>query len=501
MSRRFFIGGAVLAGAFGGCRMFEAPLGSCAGGKPNLRMGVISDVHLLSRIAWPLEFCELRGDEEIFRQTLRYFRDQNVDAVMITGDIADYGMVDELELAMEVWREVFPDDRAPDGHKVERLWVSGNHEINGHLYDDYAKLKFPDQAECARHCLRADWVRNWSRITGEPYSHFFAKEVKGYRFLSTHWGFDAESANWTNYGKGGNYGEELKAYLEANGSKLDPSRPFFYFQHPHLKGTCFAPWCWGADTGVTTEVLRKFPNAVSFSGHAHYPITDERAIWQQEFTAVALPSLKFLESPCQAHGDFGYENSYRNWAPKEKTGESQKTTNAVRQGTSPQGTLVDVYDDRIVVSRREFPSAVPVGADWVIPLASERPFAYAARAKKSAPPEFAADAAVTVRPVRRRTRGDHPVEKDCVELTFPPARAGGSRVFEYEIAAIGSDGVKKAFNLLAFGYNRPPDHAETKAPTVMSISLDRLPARPIRFEVVPKDCWWNRGKAIVGSFA
>ena len=497
MTRRFFIGGSLALGAFGGCRMSSSRHSTCMPAGANLRLGVISDVHLLGRNAAPLDYCDYRGDETVFRQTLEWYRDHGVDAVMIAGDIADYGMVEELKLAMETWDEVFPDGRAPDGRRVEKLFVTGNHEVNGFLYDDYARRMYPSDEELRRHVLRADLACHWEEIVGEPYTRFSFKEVRGYAFLSMHcWGSAADGS--FGYSKKEDGGECLGGWLAANGKgKVDPARPFFYFQHAHLKDTCFAPWCFDTDRGGSTSVLSAWPNAVAFAGHAHYPATDERSVWQGAFTALSVPSLRFVALPTQQYGDFGYENSYCNWpSPREKVGEAMKTTDPCRPGGCPQGLLVDVFDDRMAVSRMAFPSGASLGDDWIVPFASERPFSYAARRRKSAAPQFGEGASVSCRKVRRRTRGENPVVKDAVELVFPQAAGGGSRVFEYEVAAIGAAGARKTFNLLASGCDRPAADALAKAENRMSISVDRLPPGLVRLEVVPKDCWQNRGRPI-----
>lgn len=496
MTRRFFIGGSVALGAFGGCRMFLSPHSSFRRSGANLRFGVISDVHLLGRNAAPLEYNDYRGDETVFRQALEWYRDHGVDAVMIPGDIADYGMFDELKLAMDVWNEVFPDGRAPDGRKVEKLIVTGNHEVNGFRYDNYARLKFPSDEDFRRHVLRTDLARYWEELVGEPYKRFSVKEVRGYVFLSTQWGDVTDTT--LNYNGKGNCGEELDAWLCANGKgEIDPAKPFFYFQHAHLKDTCFAPWCFDTDRGRTTAALSKWPNAVAFAGHSHYSATDERSIWQDAFTAISVPSLRFTYPTAQQYGDLGYENSYNNWpSPMERVAEAMKTTDSYRPGGCPQGMLVDVFDDRMVVSRLAFPSGASLGDDWIVPLTPERPYSYAARRRKSIAPQFAKGASVASRKVRRWTHGEKPVVKETVELVFPQATEGGTRTFEYEAVAIGAAGVRKTFNLLASGYDRPSSDALTKAENRMSISVDRLPPGLVRIDVVPKDCWRNSGRPI-----
>ena len=46
-------------------------------------------------------------------------------------------------------------------------------------------------------------------------------------------------------------------WIAGNGKRLDPSRPFFYVQHPHLKDTCYGPWAWGHDKGAATKAPRQ----------------------------------------------------------------------------------------------------------------------------------------------------------------------------------------------------------------------------------------------------
>ena len=92
---------------------------------PLLRFGVASDLHVTD---W--------ASAETFRRALRWFRDQGVDAVTVPGDLTDHGILPQLENVARSWREVFPDDRAPDGRRVERLFIYGNHDFEGVKYVD-----------------------------------------------------------------------------------------------------------------------------------------------------------------------------------------------------------------------------------------------------------------------------------------------------------------------------------------------------------------------------
>jgi len=89
--RNFFIGGAAFAslGAFAGNRFILAAAGFKAGDKPRIRFGVLSDIHIL-RIGAE-EKMSGGGNNLTFRHALEWFRSQDVDAVVIAGDMADKG--------------------------------------------------------------------------------------------------------------------------------------------------------------------------------------------------------------------------------------------------------------------------------------------------------------------------------------------------------------------------------------------------------------------------
>ena len=298
VTRRFFIGGLASFGAFGGCRAFGVSAGSASSVKPNLRFGVVSDIHLQMGPGFVLA----NGfNADTLVSAFEWFRDSGADAVMIPGDLADSGIFPELEALAETWRKVFPDDKAPDGRRVERLFVYGNHDWDAWTYKKSVEQVFPDEAERKRNLIGLDQKKFWEKAFHEPYSPIWRKEVKGYSFVGANW------ANAPCVGYKGLDEEGIAGVSDffAKTGPFDPSRPFFYFQHPHPKSTCYGSWAWGHDNGESTRALSKFPNAVAFSGHSHYSLTDERSIWQEGgLTALSVPSMSYTGLPT------GYENGY-----------------------------------------------------------------------------------------------------------------------------------------------------------------------------------------------
>ena len=176
----------------------------------------------------------------------------------------------------------------------------------------------------------------------------YVKTVKGYSFVGSHFVPDGT------YQKEG----EVEAFLERHRPALEGTKPFFYVQHYHPKGTCSAPWAWGQDAGYTTAALSRFPNAVAFSGHSHTPLTDDRTLWRGEFTSIGTASMRNL----LPFG--GRENSFI--FGEDKVVNQQMPIMHTYDGH--HGQLATVYDDRIVIERIDFTNMLPLAQDWIVQI-------------------------------------------------------------------------------------------------------------------------------------
>ncbi len=507
ITRRWFIGGAASFGAFAGCRFFKSDAFNFSK-KPNLTLGIISDIHI-STAAKPGDSIFDAYNDLTFRRTLEWYRDEGVDAVMIAGDMADTGMVDQLQIIGKAWDDIFPNDLAPDGHRVEKLFIYGNHDYHGYLYGDFAAKHYPDPTERNRHILRADMAGWWKKIFHEDYAPLYRKDINGYSFIGQHW--DDGKGPETKYGSAPT-GAELEAYLAANGKSLDPTRPFFFFQHPHLKDTCYGAWAWGHDSGITTRVLSAYPNAIAFSGHSHYSLTDEHSIWQGAFTSIGTGSLRYTCLPDDRLPPRGYENA-RSEIAEERPFNPEKLTREYDFSNCRQGMLCRIYDDCIVLRRREFLSQNDLGADWVMPLpvAESKPFAYAEHAKKIGAPAFDTDAKLILRRLKAKSRGALEKEKksgevaaavDALEVAIPPAVAkDGARVLRYELTFSSKEDEKTLTRyVVAEGFNFPCGHPRTRIATKCVLALADMPKGDLICRVTPVSCFGRKGAPIETTF-
>lgn len=457
MNRRQFIGGAfALAGA--------AAFARSTVGKPNLKVGILSDIHVS-----PPDMFGSQEAIDMLEKTLKFFLKGDVDAVLIAGDLTNDGTMRELRVVADVWSRVFGGiDKGP-----AKVFVTGNHEK---AYFNAAKRKKDFVNPRYADGLYLDVRKNWKSVFGEAWSPFFVKTVKGYQFVGAHW------AEWNNE-------KEFRKFLKDNEACLSGGKPFFYTQHAHPSNTCYGDWIWHLNDGNPTQkVLADYPNAVAFSGHTHYTITDERSIWQGAFTSIGTGALRWLSLPP------GRENGPLGKGAKRRMGN-------ISWGS--QGMVMSVWDDRMVFERYDFVNVEKIGDDWVVPLLHDsngpRKYSFESRMKRAQAPEFPKGAAIKV--ARCKGKGPDKCDEDQLVLSFPAAsgKDSMSRPFDYEVSALGVEkgAAKPVCTKLVYQpgvqWSRKRD-----AKTVTCVfGMCELPAGRLRFEIVPLNSFGQRGKKLL----
>ena len=423
--------------------------------------------------------------EGVFRRALEWLRSQGVHAVALCGDIADIGLVEELEAAARVWNEVF------GSSGVERLFVYGNHDWEGWRYDRRAKELWGD--EFMDHTIRKDLGATWRKAFGEDFSPTWRKEVKGYTFVGAHWIADHTR------GTDERGVPQASEWFKANGQTIDRSKPFFYIQHPPLKNTSIGPWHWGRDNGEMTALFgSSFHNAIALTGHSHASLTDERSIWQGAFTSINAGSLSYTGV---AYGDLApvYRENDTIAATPEEAGKRIMRRAGVWDGH--HGLIARVYDDRIVFERRDFEDMWPLGDDWILPLGGGR-----MRRSTQPAPEFPVGAELEVRKTRGKNRGVGNVpaeEQDVLEVVIPPAnRTGCGRVFDYAVEFSDVNGGRDSRAVFAAFFHRSLSGGKPDSPTVFQIGLRQLlVGGETSIAVTPRDSLGRCGTALRAKYA
>ena len=456
MTRREFLKGALAALGFAalpGGIAFAAPAGWKPSGRPNLVFGVVSDTHI--RTDWSGEKPSWRFPIKYFRSALEYFKAANVDAVVHCGDFAHRGMAASIQFHADAWREVFGKHGGP-----VKLFVSGNHDIIGGNYDNFASQLFKDETLRNEHLFCHDSAAKWEKIWGEPYEPLWHKEVKGYHFFGRQWDTKDEMS--------------MAQFVEERAKKyqLDGKKPFFCLQH-----------C-GPGRKLCAR-LNKRPNVVCFFGHAHNTAANWNNVLVREgCSLVSIPS-------CEPRGALTF------WSDKYIAKAALAKHAAV--GGGRQGYVVRVYDDMLTIERREFGDGGSLGPDWVLPLGkyAPHPFSRDELKKVVGEPQFSKSGKLRVESVKLEGTDE------AVRLSIPLADGNpDSRVYAYEVVVIGEAGSQKLFKAVyAAGCNMGIGHETNGGVTTLEIAKDELPpGKSLTFAVRPLTSLGTSGRPIITDF-
>lgn len=181
------------------------------------------------------------------------------DALFIVGDLTDWG----TEAQYKLFKQVF-DDRSIVPADLPVYVMMGNHDNYG------------------------DPERDHYLTLEQPYHRLI--DIKGFPFITT----SMNGGYWHDYSK-----EELAALEEnlATAAEKYPGKPIFVFTHVPPENTVYGTksgeGSWG--TYVFNDILKKYPQAVVFTGHTHFPLADPRSIHQGNFTTINDGSVTYSE--------------------------------------------------------------------------------------------------------------------------------------------------------------------------------------------------------------
>lgn len=308
-----------------------------------LSFGAISDVHVNAATGDAVDKLQ-SAITQLAKEASK--NGGKLDAVAVVGDIADTGKTAELGYFKNALESV-----APDGMKT--LLVTGNHDsimgeclsllsyeasFGSEYFGEGIDTEDTDLALGVRDCV----------VNGY---HFLMLEPETYN-ASIGCPYSAEAVQWLD--------NVLKKITEEN-----PEQYVFLCTHPMIYDTCYGsdlngnPSYWS--TTYLTPTLSKYPQVVTFGGHLHFPINDNRSIMQDKFTSLGCGSVRYM----------AIENgSYENMA-------SQTTMNDRYEISS--GLLVQVDENgNARITKMFFSEEAPFEEPWTI----AHPDAYGTHLKK-----------------------------------------------------------------------------------------------------------------------
>ncbi|MBQ9746104.1 MAG: metallophosphoesterase [Clostridia bacterium] len=301
-----------------------------------LTFAAISDIHLEKNKSYDTEakFSQALSTLLSFSDT----RGNLLDAVVIVGDIC------ETSAQIETFKTIYEGMSMPG----ELLFTLGNHDQESKYSNEALTLQsFKD-------VLGDTYFQNAENdfATGNRYmvindAHFLVVQPESYGSAAKGDGvtFAQSSIDWLD--------AKLKSITEA-----DPNAYVYVFVHAMIENTCYGselnyPVYGGSNgsywyTSDLTATLEKYPQVITFSGHLHFPINDERSIMQNKFTSIGTGSVAYL----------AIENGYSNTA---------SATVPQNAGDVSSGHVVEVDSNgNVRITRLNLATGENFGEPWVL---------------------------------------------------------------------------------------------------------------------------------------
>ena len=233
--------------------------------------GAVSDIHIVEDVN-----NSATKKYEKALQLLKKYAGGKLDAITIAGDISNSTYSSGIGSAFKTITD------KEMGENANVFFVTGNHDAQGGNENDLVKF-YTDLAKYTANDLRSSQLNRGNRH----------KVINGYHYIAVNM-MDYWAANEATFAKQDL--EWLSGELEAARAAA-PGQPIFVYVHAGVYGTTYGSdlytgTYWGSK--AIYSYLENYPEVVTFSGHVHFPLMDERTIYQKDFTSLNCGSVQYM---------------------------------------------------------------------------------------------------------------------------------------------------------------------------------------------------------------
>lgn len=251
-----------------------------------LSLGVVSDIHINNAATntnkWQSALQQLKSKASE--------KDSDgLDGVLAVGDLIDNPNTSYLS----TFKSTYEKELAPT--KVPLIYTIGNHDVPNYSWSS----SVVSDAAYLRSNLGSDYFTfDQDAAMGSEYECRDCL-VGNHHILSVSPNsigpilYNSKAVAWLE--------SRLKAITEE-----DPNQYVVIITHPMIYDTVYgsllgaadgiwsssSPYYW--ETSALTSTLAKYPQAVVFGGHLHFPLNDPRSVWQGDFTAFGCASVRYM---------------------------------------------------------------------------------------------------------------------------------------------------------------------------------------------------------------
>ena len=334
---------------------------------------------------------------------------------------------------------------------------------------------------------------NWQRIWGEKYEKVWHKELKGYHFFGVNYEMVDDAATPAEFRR-----------LAKGCDLANPAKPFFVMTHRRP----------GAPL---RKIAVRSGNGVCLFGHNHCSASNWNivSLYYGRLPCIQIPSCEPRGSGAFIHDEYI------------SSAKLERKTDKSLIGMSRQGYVVSLYDDMMVIERREFGEGGSLGADWVMPFGkTPHPFSKDELKKVIGEPQFREGAKLLVECCQCEnvvksnvTNGQletgtgngnnstmatvkpSATPRLCVRIPLADGNPD-SRVYAYEVVVVGDEGAPKLHKAVyAAGCNMGIGHEPNGGMTTLDIPKSELPpGKTLTIAARPLTSLGTAGKPIAATF-
>ena len=200
-----------------------------------------------------------------FYKTLKVLKKNNVDLIIIAGDITNDGQTANYISFKKIFNSIYDNEQPP-----MVISIMGNHDYMDTLFNTNIQRQ----------------KKFYKFMNSYPFSHYI---INNYNFIF-----------WSNENL--NYGDSpienitwIKSTLEnANKNKKSKGDPIFVISHIPPKNTVYgSEGMWGNQD--IYDIIKDYPEVICISGHSHYSLRNIKSIWQGSFTAINTQSICYVD--------------------------------------------------------------------------------------------------------------------------------------------------------------------------------------------------------------
>lgn len=255
----------------------------------------------------------------------------SIDSYIFTGDYTNSGYIEEYKLFKDIYSK-----RSLSEEKI--IVLMGNHDYWNNMDVMSSKERF--EYELKEKLYSIEKIRGYTFISLSTENDF----VEGY--------YSKESLEFAKI--------EIEKSIEE-----DYSKPIFIFTHHPPKNTSYGSDVWG--NSELAEAFNEYPQVILFAGHSHFPINDERAIFQDKYTVVSTGGI----------GGIGLEDN---------TIDGKNPYDSIKES---QGLIVKVdKNNKVTIIRMDFANNEEIKTPWIIDNFNKSNFKYTNEKRDNEQPYF-----------------------------------------------------------------------------------------------------------------